>query len=88
MIDIKVSDELKESMKKLKIAAEKCVTSLGSLFKELNKLQEIQESEIEKSIKIVNLERRKKHCKNYLELKKIDRELNSLKCGRRKKVQK
>ena len=85
MIDIKVSDEFKKSMEKLKIAAEKCVISIGSLFKELNKLQEIQESEIEKSIKIVNLERRKKHCKNYLELKQIDRELNALKFGRRKK---
>ena len=47
MIDIKVSDEFKKSMEKLKIAAEKCVISIGSLFKELNKLQEIQESEIE-----------------------------------------
>lgn len=36
-------------------------------------------------MQIKNLERRKKHCKNYLELKQIDRELNSLKYGRRKK---
>lgn len=35
-------------------------------------------------MQIKNLERRKKHCKNYLELKQIDRELNSLKYGRRK----
>ena len=37
----------------------------------------------EKQIEI--LERKKKHCKNYLELKQIDRELNALKFGRRKK---
>ena len=37
----------------------------------------------EKQIEI--LERKKKHCKNYLELKQIDRELNSLKFGRRKR---
>lgn len=37
---------------------------------------------VEKQIEI--LERKKKHCKNYLELKQIDRKLNSLKYGRRK----
>ena len=34
---------------------------------------------------IDRLEYRKKHCKNYMELKQIERELNNLKYGRRKK---
>lgn len=82
MSDIKVSDEFKESMQKLKIAVEQCAKELENALMELNALKE---NEMEKSIKIANLEARKKHCKNYLELKQINRELNSLKFGRRKK---
>lgn len=36
-------------------------------------------SEIDDTKRIVDLERRKKHCKNYLELKQINRELQELK---------
>lgn len=38
---------------------------------------------IEEEIAI--LERRKKHCKNYLEMKQIDRQLNDLKRDKRKR---
>lgn len=82
MSDIKVSDEFKERMQKLKIAVEQCAKSFENISMKLNALKQ---SEMEKSIKISNLEARKKHCKNYLELKQIDRELNALKFGRRKK---
>ena len=36
-------------------------------------------SEIDDTKRIADLERRKKHCKNYLELKQINRELQELK---------
>lgn len=36
-------------------------------------------SEIDNTKRIADLERRKKHCKNYLELKQINRELQELK---------
>ena len=36
-------------------------------------------SEIDDAKRIADLERRKKHCKNYLELKQINRELQELK---------
>ena len=82
MSDINVSDEFKESIQKFKVAIEQCTENFRGLFDAIDVLKE---NEIEKSIKIANLEVRKKHCKNYLELKQIDRELNSLKFRRRKK---
>lgn len=44
-----------------------------------NGYNELEQNTIEDVKEIVILEQRKKHCKNYLELKQIDRRLNILK---------
>lgn len=51
----------------------------------LKKLAEVLEDVgIDETKEIMMLEERKKHCKNYLELKQINRRLNVLKFGKRK----
>lgn len=45
----------------------------------LKRLAELCSTQIEEGKEIVILEQRKKHCKNYLELKQINRKLNLLK---------
>lgn len=60
-----------EALKGLKESAEQMTTSLKDAL--------LCNSEIDDTKRIADLERRKKHCKNYLELKQINRELQELK---------
>ena len=53
------------------------------LLKEL--ADSIVGSDFEEEKRIVELEQRKKHCRNYLELKQINRELQSLKFNKSKR---
>lgn len=65
----------------------------GMLLSELaNKTGSLKElvdsivgSDFEEEKRIVELEQRKKHCRNYLELKQINRELQSLKFNKSKR---
>lgn len=52
----------------------------------LKRITELCSTQIEETKEIAILEQRKKHCKNYLELKQINRRLNILKFkqGRRR----
>ena len=72
-------DELEKALETLE---QKCVDGIKSL-KELKELTEQNKIEEEKEIAI--LEERKKYCKNYLELKQINKKLNLLKFKKRKK---
>ena len=45
----------------------------------ISRLAELQQVVVDKAKEIAELEHRKKHCKNYLELKQIDKRLNVLK---------
>lgn len=60
-----------EAIKALNESTEQMTTSLKDALQ--------NNSEIDDTKRIVDLERRKKHCKNYLELKQINRELQELK---------
>lgn len=63
-----------EELKGLKESAEQMTTPLSLLKDALQ-----NNSEIDDAKRIADLERRKKHCKNYLELKQINSELQELK---------
>lgn len=69
-------DELEKAIETL---AQKCADGIKSLreLAEQNKIEEVKE--------IAILEDRKKYCKNYLELKQINKKLNLLKFKKRKK---
>lgn len=71
-------DELEKALETL---AQKCVDGIKSL-KELAEQNKIV---IEEEKEIAILEERKKYCKNYLELKQINKKLNLLKFKNRKK---
>lgn len=71
-------DELEKALETL---AQKCVDGIKSL-KELAEQNKIV---IEEEKEIAILEERKKYCKNYLELKQINKKLNLLKFKKRKK---
>lgn len=60
--------------------AECCTNTITSL----QELAEQNKVVIEEAKEIAILEQRKKHCKNYLELKQINRRLNVLKFRKRK----
>lgn len=61
-----------EALKALNESAKQMTTSFLNYSLQNN-------SEIDNTKRIADLERRKKHCKNYLELKQINRELQELK---------
>ena len=71
---------LDELEKALEILAQKCVDGIKSLAK----LAEQNKIVIEEEKEIAILEDRKKYCKNYLELKQINKKLNLLKFKKRK----
>lgn len=71
-------DEYTEQLKKF---LEQCSDTITSL-QDLEQLREQQQMEEEKEILV--LERRKKYCKNFLELKQINRELSLLKFRKNK----
>lgn len=56
----------------------------SEILKKLAEVLELEDVRIDETKEIVMLEERKKHCKNYLELKQINRRLNVLKFGKRK----
>lgn len=58
----------------------KTIQYLYDYWKDMEKNESIDDA-----ILIEQLERRKKHCKNYLELKQIDRKLNELKRNKGKR---
>lgn len=60
-----------EALKALNESTQQMTTSLNYVLQ--------NNSEIDNTKCIVDLEKRKKHCKNYLELKQINRELQELK---------
>lgn len=64
-------DKVIEAIKALNEPIQKVTTSLKDVLQ--------NSSEIDNTKRIADLERRKKHCKNYLELKQINRELQELK---------
>lgn len=57
---------------------------IADVFKDLQQCFDENKDEIEDAKEIANLERQRKRCKNYLELKQIDRRLNDLKRHRGK----
>lgn len=73
-------NELGESiMKGLKQAIEKLKQGFDTAVMSLQEFEKQREVVREKAKEIEELEHRKKHCKNYLELKQINRKLNVLK---------
>lgn len=72
---------LDELNKALETLAQKCADGIKSL----RELAEQNKIVIEEEKEIAILEDRKKYCKNYLELKQINKKLNLLKFKKRKK---
>ena len=64
-------DEVIEAIKALNEPIKQMTMSLKNVLQ--------NNSEIDDTKRIADLERRKKHCKNYLELKQINKELQELK---------
>lgn len=72
---------LDELNKALETLVQKCADGIKSL----RELEEQNKIVIEEEKEIAILEDRKKYCKNYLELKQINKKLNLLKFKKRKK---
>lgn len=80
----KVYEQTTLAVKKIIAGLEEHAKELAESFGSFEELKE-QFNGVNNTKRIVELEQRRKRCKNFLELKQIDRELNRLKWGRRTK---
>lgn len=74
-----ISDDMADA---LRMFAQVAVDTAGTSLK---RLADLCSTQIEEGKEIAILEQRKKHCKNYLELKQINRSLNILKFKQNKR---
>lgn len=74
-----ISDDMADA---LRMFAQAAVDTAGTSLK---RLADLCSTQIEEGKEIAILEQRKKHCKNYLELKQINRSLNILKFKQNKR---
>ena len=80
------TEDIKRAFKMLGQLGRCCTDTVTALQEALQELAEQNKVVIEEAKELAILEQRKKHCKNYLELKQINRRINLLKFkqGRRR----
>ena len=69
----------------IKLLGQCCTNTIPALQEALQELAEQSSVVIKETKEIAILEQRRKHCKNYLELKQINRRLNLLKFKQRRR---
>lgn len=81
----KQKERIKQEIEKInELIAISCGTNDVNLLSNII-IKESEKQNIDETKQIAMLEERKKHCNNYLELKQINSELNSLRFKKRKK---
>ena len=75
----KLEQNLVEDIKRAFETLGQCCVDATEMLRELSERNDILGVLIEEAKEIAILEQRRKYCKNYLELKQIDRRLNLLK---------